>query len=252
MGEIRGLVAWHTARYGCLVSRSVSATFAILALAAQGCGGLEVEEVADGEVHDVADGEAYDVADGQALGVAIGLPPGVADGGADAGPSPASNLSSNCPAVPPWPGKACAPVGQECEYSGPGGGYCGNVDAICSTGGYWQSAGVQCPDPGCPSALPGNGSACGEPDMRCIYPLNASVCSAGECGSGWVCGQIDCESAAAGVCSAIQCACDGSGAWSCGAIECQPPEAGADGGGNGDDWVCSGPACPPAADAGRD
>jgi hypothetical protein len=188
------------------MTRSVSAIATLLALGtcgvlgAQGCGGREV----------------LDVADGQTQGVV----------GED-GSSNAISDSPPCPAGPPWPGKACALVGQECLYSAAGGGYCGNVDAICSSSGYWQSAGVECPNPGCPSALPGDGNACSQPGLSCIYPINASVCSAGTCGSVWTCGQLDCESAGAGVCSAMQCGCDSSGVWHCGAIECQPPEAGA-------------------------
>jgi hypothetical protein len=213
---------------------SVSTIATLLALAtggvlAQGCGRVVLEDVADGQAPGV-------VADGQAEGA-------VADGHGQQVPDGQARdvVAPSCPAGPPSAGQACVLVGQECLYSAAGGGYCGNVDAICSSGGYWQSAGVQCPIPGCPTALPGDGKACGKAETGCIYAINASVCSTGECGSGWTCGQIDCESAAAGVCSAIQCGCE-SGVWRCSGIECEPLDSGTLGGdaesGTGVDAPC--------------
>ncbi|HTQ44068.1 MAG TPA: hypothetical protein VMI75_15020, partial [Polyangiaceae bacterium] len=39
--------------------------------------------------------------------------------------APDGGSTPPCPANPPWPGNPCAKIGQECDYSGPGGGYCG-------------------------------------------------------------------------------------------------------------------------------
>jgi hypothetical protein len=170
-------------------------------------------------------------------GVVPGSSGGIAsDGGAGAPP---------CPATPPWPGNPCAQVGQECDYSGAGTGYCGNVMAVCAVQGYWQSAGEQCPSPGCPSALPADGQSCSQQQqgLDCRYPLNALTCDGGVCGSGWSCGTIGCTSTSGATCDEWRCTCgNGGGSWSCGANDCH----GGDGGAACDYDAGNDPGCPAA------
>jgi len=140
------------------------------------------------------------------------------EGGNDAPP---------CPAGPPWPGQPCAQVGQECDYSGPGGGYCGNVRAVCAIQGYWQSSGEQCPPADCPSALPASGQSCTQQGLTCRYPLNALTCDGGGvCGTGLTCGTLGCTNANGAVCDEWDCTCGGGASWTCGAGDCLGGDAG--------------------------
>ncbi|HTQ44396.1 MAG TPA: hypothetical protein VMI75_16660, partial [Polyangiaceae bacterium] len=194
--------------------------------------------------------------------------------------APDGSSAPPCPANPPWPGNPCAKLGQECDYSGPGGGYCGNVTAICVVQGYWQSAGQSCPSAPCPSAFPSSGETCSQSGLRCTYPLDALTCDSGVCGSGLTCGTLSCQNDAGATCDTWQCDCSGSsfsctpgdcqggnndcpgcgGTWSAGCeCPCTPPPTGELCGaaeacnfGNGTTadclngrFECYGPACPP-------
>lgn len=199
------------------------------------CGGLR-SATATGDDASVGGGDDGDASTGQvssSSGSSSSSGGSTREGGSNAPP---------CPPSPPWPGQACAQVGQECDYSGPGGGYCGNVRAGCAVQGYWQSSGDECPAAGCPSALPASGQSCTQQDLRCRYPLNALWCDGGACAAGLTCGTLGCTNANDAVCDVWDCTCGGGTSWSCGAADCLGGDAGV-----GCDYDAGNdPRCPPA------